>query len=353
MQAKKRIILCILPVLVLCGCGSSRMKIEPLDYVELGDYKGLNVTRMSTEISEEDLDKQVERMLSAYATKEPVTDRDDVQDGDVANIDYVGMIDGEAFEGGSAVGFDLEIGSGTFIPGFEEGLIGAKKGETVDVPVTFPDEYTNNPALAGKPAVFTVTVNEISKKVLPELTEEFLSEKTGGQFKSVDEIRDYFKTQATASLTSYADSAMHTQLVNQAVENATLKQDIPEKYLEEKKQAMIRTAKSNAEAYGKTYEDYLHSYLNMDEATFLETIDKSTTQIAKQSLVIGAIAETENITVSDEELKEKIASTMAEYGYEKEKDLFETVSKEDILDDLLLEKVQDFLADNAVISKPE
>lgn len=349
---KQAISLCVSAMLLLLvGCGDKRMEINALDYIELGQYKGLEVEQMSTEISDEDLQKQVDRMLSAFATTEPVNDRKDVQMGDVANIDYEGSIDGVPFEGGTAKGFDLEIGSGTFIPGFEEGLVGKKAGETVDVDVTFPDEYTNNPNLAGKPAVFKVKINSISKKVLPELTEDFLKEKTGGQFATVDEIKNHLREQTTTSLKEYSESMLHTQLLSRAVDNASLKQDIPAEYLEEKKQAMIRTAKSNAEAYGKTFEDYLQSYLRMDEQTFLSTIDSSANQIAKQSLVVLAIADTENLTVSDEELQDRINDKMLEYGYQKEKDLFETVTKQDIRDELLLEKVTAFLVENAVITE--
>ena len=348
---KGMIPLCLVLLLLVAGCGSG--KINASDYVELGPYKGLTVTRMATTVSEEDLQKQVDRMLSAYADAEPVTDRKDVQEGDIANIDYEGKIDGVAFDGGSAKGFDLEIGSGTFIPGFEDGLIGARVGQTVDVTVRFPDEYTNNPNLAGKPAVFTVTVNSISKKVLPELTEDFLREKTGGQFASTEEIKDYLREQTAGSLLEYANSTMRTQLLSQAVENATLKQDIPQEYLEEKQQGMIRTAKSNAEAYGNTFEDYLQNYLRMDEASFMETVQQSAPSIAKQSLTVQAIADAEGIQVTEDEFKQRVAMIMSQYGYQKEKDLYKTVTKEDITETMLLEKVEQFLVDHAVVTEQE
>ncbi len=352
---RKKIFLCCLSLLLLflSGCESKRVKINAEDYIQLGQYKGLAVTRMSTEVSEEELEAQLNRMLDAYASLEPITDRKEVEDGDVANIDYEGSIDGQVFEGGSAKGFDLQIGSGTFIPGFEEGLIGAAVGDTVDVAVTFPNEYTNNPTLAGKDAVFKVTVNSISKKVLPELNEAFLKEKTGGRFGSVEEIRSYLKEQMTSYLTEYSDGSLNTQLLDQAVNNATLKQDLPAEFLEEKKQAMIGTAQANAKAYGKTYEEYLQSYLRMDEQTFLQTVDSSAEKIAKQSLVIRAIAGAEQLSVTDEELDEKIKSLMQEYGYEKKKELLKTVNEDEIRDNLLKEKVEDLLMDNAVISTQE
>ncbi len=342
-------LLMIAGALLLAGCGGK--KINALDYVELGQYRGLSVTKMATDVSEEDIQRQVDQMLSAYAVNEPVTGRKIVEAGDIANIDYEGSIDGVLFDGGSAKGFDLEIGSGTFIPGFEEGLIGAKVGETLDVNVTFPEEYLNNPNLAGKPAVFKVTVNSISQKVLPELTDDFIRENTAGQFNSVDEIKNYLREQTTQSLSSYAESTMQSQLLDMAVANATLKQDIPADYLEEEKESMIRTAKSNAEAYGLSYEQYLQNYLRMDEKTFLDTIQQSSADIAKQSLVISAIAQTEGLDITKEEYEQRIAQTMEQYGYQKEKDLFKTVTEQDIRDSMLLEKVQTFLVDNATITE--
>ncbi|MBR6452569.1 MAG: trigger factor [Lachnospiraceae bacterium] len=348
----RKIIKTAVPVLLMlflsAGCGS---RMKALDYIELGQYKGIPVSRMSTTVSEEDLQKQMDQLERSYATLESVTDRDTVEQGDVANIDYAGSIDGVAFDGGTAQGFDLEIGSGVFIPGFEDGLVGAKVGETRDVNVTFPDDYMNNPDLSGKPAVFTVTVNSIGHYVVPEMTDEFIEAKTEGQFHSLDEVRQFLKEQTEASLTAYAESNMYSQLLGQAVANATLKKDIPADFLEEKKDSMIRTAKSNAEAYGKSYEDYLRDYLQMDEATFEETIKISAESIAKQNLVISAIAEVEGITVSDEEYDKEVADMIAEYGFASEDDLLESMTKQDIKDAILLDKVQAFLAENAEITQ--
>lgn len=349
---KKRMVVLCLVAAMLTGCGGNN-KINALDYVELGQYKGLPVTRMSTTVSEEDVDLQIMRLASAGATTEKITDRDVVQEGDVANIDYVGSIDGVEFEGGSAKGYDLEIGSHVFIDGFEEGLVGAKVGETIDVNVTFPDQYVNNEDLAGKPAVFKVTVNYISSKLVPELTDEYVSERTSGQFTTVADFRQYLKEQTEESLKSYADSNMNTQLMTQVMDNATIKQELPAEYIEEKQQAMIRTAKSNAEAYGVSYEEYLSNYLQMNEETFLNTIKESSDDICLQSLVIEAIAQAEGIEVTKDEISQRIADLMAEYGYENKKDLLNVITEEDITDNLLEEKVSEFLAENADITEQE
>lgn len=349
---RKRMVLLCLAAVMLSGCGHSNA-INAIDYVELGEYKGIPATRMSTTVSEEDVDLQVMRLASQGAGSEPITDRDDVQEGDIANIDYEGSIDGVLFDGGSAKGFDLEIGSHTFIDGFEDGLIGAKVGDTLDVNVTFPDTYVNNPDLAGKPAVFKVTVNSISTKILPELTDEYISERTSGQFASLEEFRTYIREQTEASLKSYSDSSVSNQVITQVMDNASLKKDLPEEYIEEAKQKMIRTAKSNAQAYGMSYEDYLTNYLQMDEATFINTIEESSDDICLQSAVIAAIAQTEGIEVTKEETEQQIADLMAEYGYANKKDLLNVVPEEDINDSLLEDKVKAFLIENAVITEQE
>ena len=349
---RKRMVLLCLAAVMLAGCGKGNT-INALDYVELGQYKGIPVTRMATTVSEEDIDLQIMRLASQGATTEKITDRDIVQEGDVANIDYEGSIDGVLFDGGSAKGYDLDIGSNVFIEGFEDALIGAKVGETVDVNVTFPENYVNNQDLAGKPALFKVKINYISSKIVPELTDEYVAEKTSGQFTTVQAFRDYLKEQTEASLVSYADSSVYSQIMTQVMDNAKLKQDLPAEYVEEKKQSMIRTAQSNAQAYGVTYEQYLQQYLQMDEATFLSTIDESTDDLCLQSLVIEAIAQTEGIEVTKEELEQKYADLMAEYGYESKKALFDVVAENDIKDTLLEDRVKEFLAENADITQQE
>lgn len=344
---KKWTFLLCLPLIFLMGCGED--SIKPLDYVQLGQYKGLQVERMSDVLTDEEIDEQLAQYTASTAVLERIEDRTDVQEGDVANIDYEGSVDGVVFAGGSAQGYDLGIGSGTFIPGFEEGLIGANVGDTLDVNVTFPEQYPNNPDLAGKPAVFKVTVNYISRKNAGEVTDEVISQISGGQFTDVASYKEYIRQQMQSSLTSYADSTMTSDLLNQAVANATLVKDIPADYIESRKQCMIRTAKSNAEAYGVSYEDYLSRYLQMDEETFFATIDKTVDDIAKQSLVVMAIAEIEGVEISDEELANAIDTTMKTYGYATQNDLFKTINKQDYIESMLLDRVKKVLVENAEI----
>lgn len=348
MMRKRGFMLC-LALLFLAGCGGRSLKA--LDYVQLGEYKGLPVERMSDAVTDEMLEQQLEKYTASGATLEQITDRDQVQAGDVANIDYEGFMDEVAFAGGTGTNHDLTIGSGQFIPGFEDQLIGAHVGETVDVNVSFPDPYLNNPDLAGRPALFRVKINYISRSVTPELTDEMILSVTDGQYGTVEEFKDYLRTQMQTTLASYADSTMNTALMNQVMDGVIFTKEIPKEYLEEEKQSMIRNAKSNAFAYGVSYEQYLQQYLNMDEATFLQTLDATGEEMAKQDLVIRAIAEVENIVVTEEEFSAQVQTALSAYGYKNEKDMFANVSEEDFRKSMLLEKVQKFLAENAEITQ--
>ncbi|HOO27447.1 MAG TPA: trigger factor, partial [Lachnospiraceae bacterium] len=252
---KKSVLIWGLLGVMVCvtGC-ADKSKIKAEDYISLGEYEGLEVTRVSTEVTDEEIQQQIDSILSDYATTEEITDRTDVQEGDVVNIDYTGTLDGEVFDGGSAQGFDLEIGSGRFIDGFEEGLIGADVGDTVTLNLTFPGEYSNNPDLAGKDVVFAVKINSISKSELPEFNDAFIAQESSGQFSTVVDFKAYMTEQMESSRKEYADSIMYTELLDEAVDNAEVIKDIPEEYVQEKIDEMIRTTKSGAEAYGMDFD---------------------------------------------------------------------------------------------------
>ena len=197
--------------------------LNPDDYIELGQYKGLKVTRMSSEVTKEELEEEYNNNLEYLLSPEPVTDRDDVREGDTVNIDFVGKLDGEAFEGGSAEGYDITIGSGTFIPGFEDGLIGTKAGEQTELNLTFPDNYPNDKNLEGKPVVFEVSVNSIKRP--PEPTDEKIKTATEGKFSTIEEYKKSLKESLDRKAADYADSEMYKDLWDQVVDNAKLKKE--------------------------------------------------------------------------------------------------------------------------------
>ena len=346
---KSLIILGVLGAMVcLAGCGEKKIKAE--DYITLGEYRGLTVTRMDTNVTDEEIEEQIASLLAQSATTEEITDRKDIQEGDVANIDYTGTLDGEVFDGGSAQGFDLEIGSGRFIPGFEDGLIGAEVGETVTLNLNFPDEYPNNPDLAGKEVVFAVKVNSISEQVEPELTDDFINEMTQGQYTTVDDYKAAMLESMKESKLEYADNLMYSDLREQVVANATLKQDIPAEYLQSIGDRMRENIKSMATAYGMDYATYLANYLGVDEAGLEEQITTYAPDAAKEALVIQAIAKAEGITISKDELDQAVKEAVELYGYESESDFKDNTDMDYYEESLLNTKVEEFLAENAVVA---
>lgn len=350
MKQKKWIVatMCItLTSLMVSGCASTKKaaKTEKIDYdkyVTLGDYK--NITLETSQI-ESQTKLQIEQVLQSNSTYDTVT-KGTVADGDTVNIYYVGKMDGTAFEGGSLTaedqpaGYDLTIGEGKFIPGFEDALIGKKIGETCDIDVTFPDPYPNNPDFAGKAAVFTVTINsKQGEEHIPELTDEFVKEK----INEAETAESYQK--------SVRDTAVEEQAWSYVYEASEIK-DYPEQKLKDIKKRMNQSISYYLSQQGVSMEQYLEA-----QKLSQEEYDKQMEESAKQSLgnmlVYEAIAEKEKITVSEKEYQEDLKTVMTNNNLEDEKaadEMFQsyygTDAKAILMDDLLDNKVKDYLAGN-------
>lgn len=319
------------------------------EYVTLGDYKGLEVVSNSTQISDEEVDSYIEYLISMSGTKEEVTDRDVVENGDIANIDYEGKKDGVAFDGGTAEGYDLEIGSGSFIPGFEEGLVGVKKGETVDIDLTFPENYPAED-LAGAEVVFTVTVNGIYKTVYPEFNDEFVVSLEIENVATTDEYRAYMKSMMEESEKEYALQDMQAQLITLVTEGAQV-EEAPEGLVNKFYNINIENMTYQASMYGMDLESFVSAYYGMDNETFEAETVAAAEESAKQALVCLKIANDENLLVNDEELNTSIGESFAQYGYASADDFKAAVDLEEYRDSLLLNKVVDFLVENATITE--
>ena len=241
------------------------------DYVTLGEYKGLEVIQNKAEVTEEELESFIQYSLSSHKHTEPVTDRDVVENGDVANIDYEGKKDGVAFEGGTAAGYDLEIGSGSFIPGFEEGLVGAKVGEIVDLNLTFPDNYPSE-ELAGQEVVFTVTVNSISAYVTHELNDEFVQELAIEGVTTVDQFREYAREGLQAEADSNYRYNLQMQLISLAMQNAQIKEP-PTELVEKYKKVTTSQLEYQAAMYGVDIETFVQGYFGVDLPTYEKEIE--------------------------------------------------------------------------------
>ncbi len=321
--------------------------LDPNDYIELGQYKGLKVTKMSAEVTKEELEAEYNDNLEYLLSPEPVTDRDEIKEGDIVNIDFVGKLDGKAFEGGSAEGYDITIGSGTFIPGFEDGLIGKKKGEQIALDLTFPDNYPNDKNLEGKPVVFEVSVNSIKR--LPEPTDEKIKTATEGKFSTIEEYKKSLKESLEKSAIDYADSEMYKDLWDQVIDNAKLKKDLPAELTEDKMSIIRENAQSYAKMYGLDWEGYLSQVIGKTQEEFESEAMEYATRAAKESLVLMALSKAENIEISQEEFDKAAEEYVELYNYSSVEEFLSSVDVEQFREYILTSKVQEFLADEAEI----
>lgn len=316
------------------------------DYVTLGEYKGVEVTLDEPEITDEYLDGYIEYVQQNNAVSTPVTDRA-VEMGDVVNIDYVGKIDGVAFDGGSAQGSDLTIGSGQFIDGFEDGCIGMKVGETKDVEATFPDPYKNNPDLAGKVAVFTVTVNSISVEEIPELTDEYVQSLSLEGCTNVEEYRAYvYDVLLEQQQESYeSDKA---DLAYEKVAAECEFKDAPEAMVTRMNNTLTSNLSSYASTYGVDLGTYVSAMYGGTAEEYETTLLEQSKMMAQHYLMMQAIADREGLSVSDEELEEQLSQEAQDYGYETVEEYKSLVDVEAFREYLMTQKVLAFLGENAV-----
>ncbi|MCX7780457.1 MAG: trigger factor [Negativicutes bacterium] len=276
--------------------------------VTLGEYKGLQVEKPSSEVTEEDVNKHLESLRTRHS-KMVVAEDAALANGDFAIIDFAGFIDGQPFKGGEAQGYPLEVGSGSFIPGFEEQLLGAKAGESREVRVTFPEDYFV-PELAGKEANFQVKINDIKRRELPELDDDFAKEV--GDFGSLEELKADVRNRLEQTAKQKAEREYRNKIIAAAVDNATV--DIPEVMVEQRISNMIEDFDVNLQNRGLSLDKYLE-YAKTDMAGLRESYRESARTSVKTDLVLESIAKAEKLEVKPEELEAEIAA-MAQ-GYQR------------------------------------
>lgn len=316
--------------------------VTALDYVTLpDDYNAMTLPAGTDEVTDEDVDNYIDQnILSGYATQEQVTDRA-AEMGDSVNIDFVGSVDGEEFDGGSAQGYDITLGSGSSIDDFEDQIAGHTPGETFDVNVTFPDPYQNNPDLAGKEAVFVTTLNYINETVLPELTDEWVQENINQYFglKTVEDLREHVRSQMVFS-------SMSNAVYQQLMDNSTF-QEAPAEVTKFFEDCYLYSAYTYAQNYGMTLNDMLSAMGYGDASELLETGASTVESMARQTLLMQAVAEKEGVVCDDAALAENIndyfsTATPESYveGYG------ENYVKTNVLQDMLMHQ----LVDNATVA---
>ena len=349
---KKRLFALLAAVCVLItlgGCNKSSKRPFDYDlskYITLGDYIGIEYTYSVAEVTDEAVTSLINSELSSngYGETVEVTDRG-IINGDTANIDFVGKLNGEAFEGGSDEGYNLVIGSNSFIEGFEDGLIGVKPGETVDLDLTFPENYDNE-ELKGQAVVFTVKVNSVTTVKYPELTEDIVAEIS--DYTTIDEYMKYANDTVATNNEKDAVDQKETDIWTAIVNNVEVK-SLPEDEIANYKELLIESYDSIAsQQYGMTYEEFLDTYMGKT----LEDVDADLTTQAesavKEYMTIVAIARDQDLDIDDEEYNEQVEKYAASNGYSDSADFLKAVDEGQFYLSLLVEKVIDFVVENAV-----
>ncbi len=352
----------------LAGCGDKEEEITVVtpspttapDYyhdcggtITLGEYKGLTYDEPVTEVTEEEVDEEIKSILEYSPNYEEDESRADteVADGDILNIDYLGKVDGEAFSGGTAEDAILEIGSDRFIDGFEDALIGKKVGETCDIDVTFPETYSNNPDLAGKDAVFTVTINYVCK-VNEEITDAYVSEYTDGDYETVEEFRTYLKESLEEEKEANAENEKLLQLINQVIENSTItveQEDVDYYYAD-----AVSVYEYYATMYGQSLEDFIVMMgLSEDYEAFETEMKKQAEETVKQYMVLEAIVEAEKIELTDEEYATAVKEYMDTVGATDQETFESTYGVDYIRYCILTDKAWDVIISTATASTGE
>ncbi len=310
--------------------------------VSLGKYKGVEVDKQVITVTDEEVDAEIRKEQEKNASKNEITDRP-VKDGDEIVLDFEGFCDGVAFEGGKGTDYPLTIGSGSFIPGFEEQLVGAGIGEEMEVNVTFPENYQSDD-LAGKDAMFKCTVKKITEKILPELDDEFADEVS--EFSTLAEYKDDVRKTITERKERTAQTAKENQAVEKVIADAHV--EIPAAMLRTQQEQMVREFEQQVMSQGMNFEDYL-KYAQTNREQLTENMKEDAERRIKYRLVMEQVAKEENIVATDEDFEEELKKMADAYRMDVEtiKKYF-VDRKEGMMDDIAVQKAITFVADNAV-----
>ena len=310
--------------------------------VTLGEYKGVEVPKSETEVTDEDIDAEIKKEQEKNSRTVTVEDRG-AENGDITTIDFEGLVDGVAFEGGKGTDYPLTLGSGSFIPGFEDQLVGAKAGNHVEVNVTFPEEY-QAAELAGKAAVFQCDVKKVETKELPELDDDFAQDVS--EFDTLAEYREDVKKNLTEKKEKEARAAKENTAVDKAIENAEM--EIPDAMLNTQVRQMMNDFASRMQSQGLTMEQYFQ-FTGMTAEKMQEEMKPQALKRIQTRLVLEKIAETENIEVSEDEVNEEIGKMAEMYKMEadKLKELLGDRELEQMKKDMAVQKAVTLVADEA------
>lgn len=327
------------PVMSKADGVEMKMKVTVYPEVKLGDYKGLKATMLPTEATDEDVDSELTNMLDRNSRLVSVEDRA-AEMGDTAEIDFEGFIDGVAFDGGKGENYPLELGSNSFIPGFEDQIVGHKPDEEFDVNVTFPDDYAGD--LGGKDAVFKCKIHEIKTKEMPELDDEFA--KDVSEFDTLDELKEDLKKQISERKEEKAKTDFENQLIEQVVDN--MECEIPECMFDKRTDEMIQDYAYRLQMQGIDLNTYL-SYMGQDMDSFKATFREGAENQVKASIALEAIVDAEKIEATEEEIEAEVNKLAEQYQMEAEQ-VKKAVSSDQLAADIKTRKAVDIIVDSAV-----
>lgn len=319
---------------------TAKVAVKP--EITVGEYKGLKATKTVNAVEESRVDEEISRMQQRNARV--ITREGKAESGDTAKFDFEGFVDGVAFEGGKAENYTLELGSGQFIPGFEDQMIGHEAGEEFDVNVTFPEEY-HAAELAGKPAVFKIKLHEVTTKELPVLDDEFA--KDVSEYDTLDELKASIRKGMEEQAEKEAELAVENALVDQIIDN--MQGEIPQVMFDNRLDEMVNEYRYRLEQQGLKLEMYLQ-YLGQTVEQFREGFKEQAEKQVKIRLALEAIAAQENIVASDEEFEAEINRIAEMYKMEADK-VKALVNETEVKKDLAVNKVIDFVKENAKITK--
>lgn len=311
--------------------------------VTLGEYKGLTVEKAAVEVTEEQVEEQVKRLMDHHANMVDAAEGAVVEDGDFTTLDFKGFVDGEAFPGGEGKDYPLQIGSNSFIPGFESQLIGAKIGEEKEVSVTFPEEY-HSKDLAGKAAIFKCTIHSIKRKEMPELNDEFA--KKASSFDTVEALKADIKEKLVKNAETKVENDWKTAVIKKAVENMTV--EIPDVMVENRIGHMIEELSISLENRGMKLEQYLQ-YANSDIAAMRENYRETAVENVKTDLMLEAVAKAEEIKVEPADLQTEVEAMAKAYGTtaaQVQKIIMEQGRIGDLAATIMRKKALQFVVDN-------
>ena len=319
---------------------TAEVAVEP--EVKLGDYKGMEVPEQDTTVSDADVDSEIEKKRQQQAELVLKDEDQAAANGDTVVIDYEGSVDGEKFDGGSANNYSLELGSGSFIPGFEDQLVGHKSGDDVDVKVTFPEDY-HAKELAGKDALFKVKVHEIKEKQLPELDDDFAKD-VDEDVDTLDELKDKTRKQLQEQKDNQAKGAIEDAAIEKAVANAEI-EDIPQAMLDEDTNRQMQQYLAGMQQQGISPQMYFQ-ITGTKEDDLKKQFANDAAQRVKTNLVLEAIVDDAKLEASEDEIKDEIKDLAKQYGMEEDA-VEKALSKDMLSHDIKIKKAVDLVADSA------